>query len=223
MVWTLAPDRVVVNGSSGGAALSIQERQRFEIMGKQVSMRSVRGTLAGAGVAALVPLGLLTACSGAQPTSDGGPATPDTAAVSTTEAPTSAPTPTATVTPTATTTPTSTATVTAAAPRWARALGEPQQGDAVWGVYLAVGHSATEAVIEQAVRDAATVGYQAVVGDIACDAGAMEALALDQYDYWSGATLYFATEADARAFAAAYTRAGHSPVGVAQVSVGCLD
>lgn len=93
----------------------------------------------------------------------------------------------------------------------------------MWGVYLAIGHKATDPVIEGAVKDAAAVGYQAVVGDVACDGGAMAALGLDQYDYWSGATLYFGTESDARAFTAAYTRAGRSPVGVAQVSVGCLD
>ncbi len=93
----------------------------------------------------------------------------------------------------------------------------------MWGVYLAIGHSATDAPVEKAVREASTVGYQAVVGDIACDGGAMEALGLDQYDYWSGATLYFATEADARGFAAAYTRSVSAPKGVAKVTVGCLD
>jgi hypothetical protein len=93
----------------------------------------------------------------------------------------------------------------------------------VWAVYLAVGHSATDAPVEKALRDASRVGYQAVVGDIACDGGAMEALGLDQYDYWSGATLYFATEADARGFAAAYTAKVAAPKGVAWVTVGCLD
>jgi hypothetical protein len=186
-------------------------------------MRSVRGTLAGAGIAVLVPLTLLTACGGAEPTAAGAPATSDRAAVSTTATPSptsQAPSTTPSTTPSATPTATATASV---APRWAKALGEPQQGDAAWGVYLAVGHSATDAPVEQGVRDAAKVGYQAVVGDIACDGGAMEALALDQYDYWSGATLYFATEADARGFAAAYTKAVKAPVGVAHITLGCLD
>jgi hypothetical protein len=192
-------------------------------------MRSVRGTLAGVAMTVLVPVALLTACGAAEPPADGAAATSDSAAVSTTTAPT--PTPTTATTPsapavTASATPSATASASAtvdARPRWAKPLGEPQQGDPVWAVYLAVGHSATDAPVEQAVRDAAKVGYQAVVGDIACDGGAMQALALDVYDYWSGATLYFATEGDARGFAAAYTGAVHAPVGVAQVSVGCLD
>ena len=192
-------------------------------------MRTTRGALALTAV--LVPLAVVSACGGS--TGPAASASSDRAAVSTTttaEAPTpSTPateTPSATPTATASATATATATVTAtstAAPRWAKALGEPQQGDPVWGVYLAVGHSATDAEVEAAVRDAAKVGYQAVVGDIACDGGAMDALKLDQYDYWSGATLYFSTEDDARGFAAAYTRAGHQPVGVAHVTVGCLD
>jgi hypothetical protein len=86
-----------------------------------------------------------------------------------------------------------------------------------------VGHSATDAPVERAVRDAAKVGYHAVVGDVACDGGGMEALGLDEYDYWSAATLYFATEDDARSFAAAFTRSVHAPAGVARVRVGCLD
>ncbi len=188
-------------------------------------MRSVRGTLAGAGIAMLVPLTLLTACGGAEPTAAGAPATSDRAAVSKTATPSpTSQTPTTNATPSTTPSATPTATATASvAPRWAKALGEPQQGDAAWGVYLAVGHSATDAPVEQGIRDAAKVGYQAVVGDIACDGGAMEALALDQYDYWSGATLYFATEADARGFAAAYTEAVKAPIGVARITLGCLD
>lgn len=110
-----------------------------------------------------------------------------------------------------------------AEPRWPKVLGEPQQGDAVWGVYLAVANSSSDPGIDAAVRGAASVGYQAVIGDIACDAGAQQALGLAQYDYWSGATLYFATEGDARAFAAAYTTQVAAPKGVAKVKVGCLD
>lgn len=200
-------------------------------------MRGIRGA-ASLATAVLLPLVLASGCGSAAPQASG-----DTAAVSTepsTEPSTqpstqpSSPVPstaapeqtpeqtTSTQAPAATVTPSPTATA-AAAPRWAKPLGEPQQGDPVWGVYLAIGHSATDAPVEQAVRAASTVGYQAVVGDIACDGGAMEALGLDQYDYWSGATLYFATEADARGFAAAYTQKVAAPKGVAHVTVGCLD
>lgn len=206
-------------------------------------MRGNRGA-ASLATAVLLPLAVVAGCGGAPATAGG-----DTAAVSTqpstqpsptfaapeptppTTQPTTPPTTPLTTPPTATAvapSPSSTAAGTASAtpsvaPRWAKALGEPQQGDPVWGVYLAIGHSATDAPVEQAVRDAGRVGYQAVVGDIACDGGAMEALGLDQYDYWSGATLYFASEADARGFAAAYTRSVAAPQAVAQVTVGCLD
>ncbi|GAA4353382.1 hypothetical protein GCM10023145_19900 [Angustibacter luteus] len=93
----------------------------------------------------------------------------------------------------------------------------------MWGVYLAVGHSASDPAVERAQKDAASVGYQAVVGDVACDQGAMEALKLDEYDYWSAATLYFATQQQATTFAAAYTAKVGAPKGVAKVNVGCLD
>ena len=112
---------------------------------------------------------------------------------------------------------------TAAAGPWPKALGEPQQGQAAWGVYLAIGHAADDAAVERAVRQAAGVGYSAVVGDVACDGGAMEALKLDQFNYWTGATLYFGSEADARTFAASYTRAVARPKGLLRVKVGCLD
>jgi hypothetical protein len=78
-------------------------------------------------------------------------------------------------------------------------------------------------VVEKAVRQAAGVHYSAVIGDVACDVGAMEALKLDQFDLWTGATVYFRTQADARAFAASYTRAVGRPKGIVKVKVGCLD
>jgi hypothetical protein len=126
--------------------------------------------------------------------------------------PTSLPTASPTGAPTAT-----------AAPSWPKALGEPSQGDPVWAVYLAVGHSAGDATLAQAAAQASGVGYQAVVGDLACDGGAIEALGLDQYDYWTGATLYFATEQQARGFAAAYTAKVAAPKGLSKVNVGCRD
>lgn len=196
-------------------------------------MRGIRGA-ASLATAVLLPLVLVTGCAGSTRAAGGETAAvstePSAAASATPAAPEDTATPSApasapetpSVTPSAT--PTATASVTpSVAPRWAKALGEPQQGDPVWGVYLAIGHSATDPVVDTAVRQASRVGYRAVVGDIACDGGAMEALGLDQYDYWSGATLYFATEADARGFAAAYARAVTAPKGVAHVTVGCLD
>ena len=109
------------------------------------------------------------------------------------------------------------------APGWPRALGEPHQGQPAWAVYLGIGHEAADPAIEKAVRQAAGVHYSAVVGDVACDGGAMEALRLDQFDYWTAATLYFGSQADARTFAASYTEAVAKPKGVVKVKVGCLD
>ncbi len=185
--------------------------------------------------AVLMPLALLGACQTGATTvagsADAPPAAPATPAGTPSVTP-SAPTPTPTATSTASATPTASPSDTASgtpsatasvAARWPRPLGEPQQGDPVWGVYLAVGHSARDAVIDKAVRSAAKVGYQAVVGDIACDAGAIAALGLDEYDYWSGATVYFATSGDAKAFAASYTAAVAAPKAVAKINVGCLD
>jgi hypothetical protein len=134
------------------------------------------------------------------------------------------PKPTATRSPIASATPTKPPTASpTVAPSWPKALGEPSQGDPVWAVYLAIGHSASDAALERAVAQAATVGYQAVLGDLACDDGATQALGLDEYDYWSGATLYFATEQQARGFAAAYTAKVAAPKGLTKVNVGCLD
>jgi hypothetical protein len=191
-------------------------------------MYSRRAVAATAGVAATL---LVTAC-GASGSKDAGAGVtaPTVQATSHSSAVTSDPsTATVTTAPPATTsssasaTGTTSPTATTVVAGWPPALGEPQHGDPVWAVYLAVGHSAADPVVDQAVRDAATVGYQAVVGDIACDEGAMQALRLDQYDYWSGATLYFANESDARSFAAAFSAKVHPPRGVASVDVGCLD
>ncbi|MGL5859454.1 MAG: hypothetical protein ACRC35_13805 [Angustibacter sp.] len=86
-----------------------------------------------------------------------------------------------------------------------------------------MGHSSSEGALQDAVAGAAAVGYQAVVGDLACDRGAIEALGVDPYDYWAAATVYFDAEAKARSFAAAYQRDVAAPRGVAKVTLGCLD
>ena len=127
--------------------------------------------------------------------------------------PTTAPTPTASGGPAPTSGPT----------RWPRALGEPGQGDPVWAVYLALAHAGGDPAIDAAVRKASGAGYTAVQGDLACDQGAIEALGLDQYDYWSAATVYFANREDAADFVASYQAEVGTVVGSAQVNVGCLD
>ena len=107
--------------------------------------------------------------------------------------------------------------------RWPKALGEPTQGDPVWAVYLAVAHSSTDPVIDVALQAAASVDYAAVTGDVACDQGALEALKLDEHDFWSAASLYFATKADAADFVASYQAEGNTVVGSAKINLGCLD
>ncbi len=107
--------------------------------------------------------------------------------------------------------------------RWPKSLGEPTQGDRVWAVYLAVGHSSTDAAISKAVKQAAGVKYQAVIGDLACDDGGTQALRLDEFDYWTAATVYFADQSDARSFAASYQAKVTKPLGVARIGLGCLD
>lgn len=107
--------------------------------------------------------------------------------------------------------------------RWPKALGEPAQGDPVWAVYLALAHSGTDPALDTALQQAAAAGYSGVQGDLACDQGAIEALGLDQFDYWSAVTLYFATERDASDFVASYTAEVAKVVGSTRVNVGCLD
>lgn len=200
-----------------------------------------RSTARRGATVALVALaiGTATACSDDEPTSaPAASTTTASATASTTSAPTPTPTmpppatstatvsatpkPSATASATATATAAPTPTVTAAA-RWPKAVGQPQQRESVWAVYLAVANSSSDPALDKAVRQAASVGYQAITGDVACDDGAMEALGLDQFDVWSAASLYFATGADAKAFAAAYTAEVTAPQGVARVRLGCLD
>lgn len=194
------------------------------------------GRRRGVALLALGCLAALAACSG----TDSGARGPDPAATvpalpgtttrdPTTDEPTPSPTPGTTVSPGPSQSPVggsakATPTGSDAAPgRWPRPLGQPGQGDTVWAVYLAVGHSSGDRHIAAAVRQAAGVNYQAVVGDLACDHGGTEALRLDEYDYWTAATVYFASRSDAQAFEASYRARVARPLGVAKIGLGCLD
>lgn len=171
----------------------------------------------------------VTATAGPSPSAPTASELPATTSAAPTATPTStapAPGTTATTAPgPQPTTATPTTPDDAAAPRtqWPPALGEPAQGDPVWAVYLATGHSSQDAAIDQAVSDAAAVGYDAVVGDLACDQGALDALQLDPQDFWTAATLYFATEREVNAFLASYRARVGEVEGYAEVSLGCLD
>ena len=183
-------------------------------------------------VAVVMVVAALTACSGqsqtaqtASPTTS--PTTSSTTSstsesVATTASPTSQP-PRPTGTPTTASSTASGAVPSVRPTRWQRALGEPGQGDPVWAVYLAVAHSSSDVVIDRALQTAASVGYAAITGDVACDQGALVALGLDEHDFWSAASLYFATKQDADDFVASYQAEGRKVVGSAKINLGCLD
>lgn len=152
-----------------------------------------------------------------------GATTADTTSAGPTEAATTPSEATSSAVPTTAPTPTASGGPTSGATRWPKALGEPGHGDPVWAVYLALAHTGDDPAIDAAVRKASGAGYTAVQGDIACDQGAIEALGLDQYDYWSAATVYFANRKDAADFVASYQAEVGTVAGSAQVNVGCLD
>lgn len=186
-------------------------------------MRGVRRT--GEQVVAVVmAVAALTACSGQNQQAALPTASSPSESLVTTASPTSQPPrPSATGTATTASSTASKAVPSAGPTRWPRALGEPTQGDPVWAVYLAVAHSSSDAAIDQAQQAAAGVGYAAVIGDVACDQGALAALGLAENDFWSAASLYFATRQDADDFVASYQAQGGQVVGSAKINLGCLD
>jgi hypothetical protein len=91
-------------------------------------------------------------------------------------------------------------------------------GGVVWGVYLAVGETIADPALDAATARAETVGYQAGVGDIACDQPAAETLGVPPES--SVVAIYFDTRADAEAAGALFEP---PPVGIAKVTTFCLD
>jgi hypothetical protein len=179
---------------------------------------SVRSHALRGGAALLVALALVSGCSDDDPSTTAG--TPTVTATM--------PSPTPTTTATTTATPTPSAATPSATPkptktRWPKALGEPQEGESAWGVYLAVAHSSSDPALQTAQDQVATVGYGAVIGDLACDRGAIVALGLDPHDYWTGAVLYFKSKKDAEDFATSYLVSGGTVIGTAKIGLGCLD
>jgi hypothetical protein len=167
----------------------------------------------------LLAAAAMSSCSGGDGTSaTRASATVPAATQTTTTAPVTGPAPSATSSTTSsTTTPAPTKT------RWPKALGEPQDGESAWAVYLAVAHSSSDPAMQAAQEEAAKVGYGAVIGDLACDRGSIAALGLDQHDYWTGAVLYFRSKDDAEDFANSYLVSGGTVVGTAKIGLGCLD
>ena len=95
-------------------------------------------------------------------------------------------------------------------------------GGRYWAVYLAVvrGGDGNAPKLLEAQRQVAAVGYQTAGGDVGCDTGAKEALKLDPAMAYSGAAIYFETEADARTFVRLYEP---GVVGIASVETLCAD
>jgi hypothetical protein len=167
----------------------------------------------------LLAVTVLSGCSGDDGTSSTG-STATVPAVTQTAPTVTEP---ATTTPVTSATASPTATPTATATRWPKALGEPHEGESAWAVYLAVAHSSSDPAMQAAQDEAAKVGYGAVIGDLACDRGSIEALGLDEHDYWTGAVLYFKTKRDATDFANSYLVSGGTVIGTAKIGLGCLD
>jgi len=119
--------------------------------------RASRGTAAAAcWTSALLALALVSGCSGADGTSATGSSVTVPAG---TQPSTGTPEPTTSAAPSPTTSPTQTPSPTAT--RWPKALGEPQEGESAWAVYLAVAHSSSDPAMQAAQDEVAKVGYGA--------------------------------------------------------------
>jgi len=91
-------------------------------------------------------------------------------------------------------------------------------GGTAWGVYVSVSESFDDPALETATADAAALGYEAGVGEIACDQPAAETLGVPPDAFV--VAIYFDTRADAEAAAALFDQ---PPVGIAKVTTFCLD
>jgi cell division septation protein DedD len=183
-----------------------------------------RRTSGGAAAAAawtsvLLAVALVSGCSGG----DGTSADETSVTVPAATATGSSTTPATTTSTTAPVTTSPATTPTPVTTRWPKALGEPHEGESAWAVYLAVAHSSSDRAMSDAQDEVAKVGYGAVIGDLACDRGSIEALGLDPHDYWTGAVLYFGSKKDADDFAASYLASGGTVIGTAKIGLGCLD
>ncbi|MBN2798825.1 MAG: hypothetical protein JXX28_06715 [Deltaproteobacteria bacterium] len=98
----------------------------------------------------------------------------------------------------------------------------PDSGGQYWAVYVAVSDDGTAPELRQAEAALRALGLELgatmASGQLNCDVGS--AAALHRSEDAFAVSVYFATEADARAFAASW---GRPAVGVARVSPICLD
>ena len=114
---------------------------------------------------------------------------------------------------------------TTAGAEWPDALTAVEHGGNAWAVYLAVERDenlrdGTTPKLTKASADAEAAGYDPGSGDVDCDTGAKAALKLDPARKYTGVSVYFKTEADARRFVALFEP---GVVGIARVQTGCAD
>ena len=95
---------------------------------------------------------------------------------------------------------------------------EVQQGSSAWAVYLAWGKSTSEPAMKSSAQRATQEKLNPSVGELRCDAGAIEALGVSES--LLAVRVYFSTEDAARRFAEQRTP---RPLGIANVKTMCLD
>lgn len=99
-------------------------------------------------------------------------------------------------------------------------LKSPAQGQSNWAVFAYAGAPGpkVDAAKKQLADKGLEAGVQFFEGELVCSDGAPEALKLPPDSI--AISVHFATEADAKAFAATLAT---PPVGIAQVKQGCVD
>lgn len=148
----------------------------------------------------------------AAPTTSAATTVPPTTAAATTIPPTAAPT-TAVTTPVTTPPPTT-------LPPFPASGADFSVTNETWAVVLAGSPDFDDPALATAVAAAEAAGY--FTGATDCDVGAKQALGFSEDDTVYTISVYFLTEADARAAAAAFTARG-IPAVAALLQVFCLD
>ncbi|MGE3621866.1 MAG: hypothetical protein AB7L84_15530 [Acidimicrobiia bacterium] len=112
-----------------------------------------------------------------------------------------------------------TATTSTTSPTFPPARDDPEHGGPTWAVVLVAAEDPEDPAVEEAVEAAARAGYEGV-GFTDCDEGAPEAFGRPDARYT--VSVYFDTEADARAAATAFEALDVDGV-VAEIRTYCLD
>lgn len=104
-----------------------------------------------------------------------------------------------------------------------RQIDPSLHGGSAWAVYLAVTDSYDDPSILEAKDLARSVGYDAAAGDLGCDVGAAAALGRNPEAFAAAVAVYFDSESSATLARDLFERREIPVVGVASVSVLCLD